>query len=64
MYDTPLASYKDITSSGGDGTGHQHAGATLESIGDLSPLVLPSLLEGSPARWNNVSPHSTSDIDY
>jgi len=64
MYDTPPASYKDITSSGGDGAGHQHAGATLESIGDLSPLVLPSLLEGSPARWNNVSPHSTSDIDY
>ena len=64
IYDTPLTSYKDITNSSGDGTGHQHAGATLDSISNLLLLVLPSLLEGSPAWWNNISPCSSSDIDY
>ena len=63
-YDTPVASYNDTTGSGGDGADHRHAGATLESIGDLSPLVLPSLLEDTPARWNNVSPRVASDIDW
>ena len=59
MYDTPVVSYKDAGGGGGggDGMGQPHADHTtaLDSMGDLSPLVLPSLLEGAPARWNNVS---------
>ena len=54
-----LVSYKDAPNhSSGNGAGHQHSRQSATSC------LLPSLLQNTPARWNNVSPHVISDIDW
>lgn len=57
VYDTlETPSGCDVLNRAGQHENTPHA-VLGESIGDLSPLVLPSVLrDGAPARWNDVSP--------